>query len=148
MWSPTLQLCAPYASPLHAGAGRAAGEVGSRGDLPNLGREKIVAGAPRPPNPHHPHSWLPQREPGSWVTSDPWILEPGPWALLPPSPTWCSLETSLLLLGMAHATGGGVTVASFGSFLTRGACRWTQAVSPVASLGLPTFSWRGMGALA
>lgn len=117
--------------------------------FPDWGRRRASQVLPGPSNPHHPHSQLPQREPGSRVTSDPWILEPGPWALLSPSPTWCSLETGLFPLSggggdVAHGRGWGrletgVTVASFGSFLTRGPCRWTQAVSPVP---LPTFSRR------
>lgn len=67
--------------------------------------------APRVPSgpsiPPHAHPHLPQREPVSWVTSDPWIPKPGPWALHPPNPTWRSLVIGLLFLGMAHAAGDG-----------------------------------------
>lgn len=128
------------------GEGQDAGEVESRGHLPCLEWGKSVPGDPWTSKPHHPQP--PQREPLSWVTSGFWIPVPGPWVLnsphphlefpgsRPPSSSWGWYMRS----GMGE-TGDRVTVASFGSFPTRGACRWAQVVTcpplPSPSLGDP-----------
>lgn len=98
-----------------------------------LGVLKRSLGTPKPSSPSlFPHSLSPQRKPGIWVTSGPW-MEPEPHKpRVPPAIPWKPASSF-----WDGACGQGWERLESGDRgITKGTCRWTQVV---LTPGRPTF---------